>query len=66
MPITPKKNWTLLIYLARDNDLDAAGVNDLEEMKTVRSSAEVNVIAQFDRQGANRNTNRGIAMRFAI
>ena len=34
MPTISKKNWTLMVYLAGDNNLDGAGINDLEEMKT--------------------------------
>ena len=41
-------DWTVMVYLAGDNNLDGAGVADLREMKKVGSSASVNVIAQFD------------------
>ncbi|HEX9399376.1 MAG TPA: clostripain-related cysteine peptidase [Anaeromyxobacter sp.] len=44
-----KKKWTFMVYLAGDNNLDDAGVEDLAEMKKVGSTDEVNVIAQFDR-----------------
>ena len=30
--------WTVMVYLAGDNDLDGAGVGDLKEMKKVGSS----------------------------
>ena len=52
-----KKKWTLMIYLAGDNNLDQAGVADLMEMKQVGSTADINVVAQFDRAGS-RQTNR--------
>jgi hypothetical protein len=45
-------DWTVMVYLAGDNNLDGAGVADLREMKKVGSSASVNVIAQFDRAGS--------------
>jgi hypothetical protein len=54
-------NWTVMVYLAGDNNLDGAGVADLREMKKVGSSASVNVIAQFDRAGS-----RGTSKRFYL
>jgi hypothetical protein len=53
-----KKTWTVLVYLAGDNDLDGAGVVDLGEMKRVGSNARVNIVAQFDRAGKNAATKR--------
>lgn len=53
-----KKSWTVLVYLAGDNNLDSAGVTDLEEMKKVGSTAALNVVAQFDRAAAGRQTRR--------
>src|SRR6266404_3740600 len=54
-------DWTVMVYLAGDNNLDGAGVADLREMKKVGSSASVNVIAQFDRGGS-----RGTSKRFYL
>jgi hypothetical protein len=53
-----KKNWTVMVYLAGDNNLDGAGVVDLKEMKKVGSTPEINILAQFDRQGAGSRTKR--------
>lgn len=50
--------WTVLVYLAGDNNLDAAGVIDLQEMKSVGSSESLNVVAQFDRSGKHGTTKR--------
>jgi hypothetical protein len=58
MPNTKEKQWTVMVYLAGDNNLDSAGVIDLKEMKKVGSTDQVNVIAQFDRQGKDIDTNR--------
>lgn len=44
-----KKKWTVMVYMAGDNDLEPDGVKDLKEMKKVGSTGQVNVIAQFDR-----------------
>ena len=53
-----KKQWTVMVYLAGDNNLDGAGVVDLKEMKQIGSTDQVNVIAQFDRRGAKSATQR--------
>ena len=53
-----EKNWTILVYMAGDNNLDAAGVVDLMEMKQVGSTNLMNVIVQFDRQGKDTATKR--------
>lgn len=52
------KAWTVMVYMAGDNNLDSAGVVDLKEMKKVGSTKEINVIVQFDREGKNMATNR--------
>jgi hypothetical protein len=44
-----KKSWTVMVYMAGDNNMDPNGVTDLLEMKKVGSTKDVNVIAQFDR-----------------
>ena len=50
--------WTVMVYMAGDNDLDSNGIEDLFEMKRVGSSDEVKIIAQFDRSGQIRHTKR--------
>lgn len=52
------KKWTVMVYLAGDNNLDYNGVVDLKEMKKTGSTPEVNVIAQFDRAGEGAQTRR--------
>lgn len=52
------KKWTVMVYLAGDNNLDGSGVVDLGEMKSVGSTDEVNIVAQFDRQGRNGESRR--------
>jgi Clostripain family len=47
--------WTVLVYMAGDNNLEGAGRVDLAEMKKVGSSAGVQVAVQFDtRSGTTR------------
>ncbi|TAN41790.1 MAG: peptidase C11 [Nitrospirae bacterium] len=53
-----KAKWTVMVYLAGDNNLDGAGVVDLKEMKKVGSSQKVNIVAQFDRIGKRGATKR--------
>ena len=53
-----QKRWTLMLYLAGDNNLDSAGAVDLGELKRVGSDDNVNLLAQFDRSGARSKTMR--------
>jgi len=53
-----RKQWTFMVYLAGDNNLDGNGLMDLAEMKQVGSTDELNLIAQFDRAGSRRQTKR--------
>jgi len=41
--------WTILVYLDADNDLESAGIDDFLEMATVGSNNDINIILQFDR-----------------
>ena len=56
--VAAKKDWTMMVYLAGDNNLDGAGVVDLKEMKRVGSTDRLNVVAQFDRAGSKGETSR--------
>jgi hypothetical protein len=47
----PDKQWTVLVWIAGDNDLDEFGLSDLAEMKQVGSTDDVDVVVQFDRMG---------------
>jgi len=40
--------WTWLVYMAGDNNLEGAGREDLQEMEQVGSTDQVNMIVQFD------------------
>jgi hypothetical protein len=53
-----KKKWTFMVYMAGDNNLDNNGVIDLNEMKNVGSTNDVNVIAEFDRYQSGAPTRR--------
>jgi len=41
--------WTVMVYLDADNNLESAGINDINEMEIVGSSDDVNVVVQVDR-----------------
>ncbi len=41
--------WTFMVYMDGDNNLEGASVNDMNEMETVGSSDEVNIIVLHDR-----------------
>jgi hypothetical protein len=41
--------WTIMVYLAADNNLEEAAILDFEEMESVGSTNDVNIIVQFDR-----------------
>jgi hypothetical protein len=45
----PVKLWTVMVYMSADNNLEPDGVHDLNEMESVGSTDEVNILAQFDR-----------------
>lgn len=48
-PGSKLREWTLMVYMAGDNNLEEYGIKDLGEMKTVGSTDEIAVVAQFDR-----------------
>jgi hypothetical protein len=41
--------WTFMVYMAADNDLESFAINDLMEMQAVGSTDDVNIIVQIDR-----------------
>ncbi|MCK4760855.1 MAG: hypothetical protein KAW12_01555 [Candidatus Aminicenantes bacterium] len=46
---TTGASWTFMIYLDADNNLESAGIDDFLEMAAVGSTANVNIVVQFDR-----------------
>ena len=42
-------DWTFMVYMDGDNDLEGAGVNDFMEMSSGGLDSNVNIIVQFDR-----------------
>ena len=48
-PTGDMAEWTFMVYMAADNNLEGAGIEDLNEMETVGSSEDLNYIVQVDR-----------------
>jgi hypothetical protein len=44
-----KPDWTFMVYIAGDNNLDPAALQDIAEMAKVGSSKDLNVVVQLDR-----------------
>jgi len=44
-----KKEWTFMVYLDADNNLEGAGIDDFLEMSAIGSIADVNIVVQMDR-----------------
>lgn len=42
-------DWTVMVYLDADNNLESAGIDDINEMEMVGSTSEVNIVVQVDR-----------------
>ena len=41
--------WTVMVYLDADNNLESAGIDDINEMEIAGSTTEVNIVVQLDR-----------------
>ena len=48
-PLDCLPDWTVLVYMVADNDMEFPGVEDLFEMSRVGSSEDVRILAQMDR-----------------
>ena len=47
-PHAARKKWTVMVWMAGDNDLEEFGDKDIAEMKRVGSTDDVNVVVQLD------------------
>jgi len=41
--------WTFMVFINGDSDLEYAGIDDINEMEFVGSSEDVNIVVQYDR-----------------
>ncbi len=51
--------WTVMVYLDADNDLEGAGIDDVNEMEKAPSGTGINVVVQMDRIPGGDNSNGG-------
>jgi hypothetical protein len=56
-PINNTAEWTVMVYLDADNNLESAGIEDVNEMEMVGSSSKVNIVVQADRIPGYDNSN---------
>jgi len=49
--------WTFMVYIDADNNLEPFGITDLNEMEMVGSTADVNIVVQMDRAPGYDNSN---------
>jgi len=49
-------DWTFMVYLDGDNNLEAAAIDDFLEMAHIGSTADVNIVVQFDRSTLDETT----------
>lgn len=52
----PVKDWTVLVYLNADNNLDPFGLKDVREMEAIGSSDRRNVVVLIDREQGGAKT----------
>lgn len=48
-PVPDEAKWTVMVYLAADNNLESVAIQDFNEMEMVGSTKEVNIVVQIDR-----------------
>ena len=56
--ILGKKDWTFLVYMDADNDLERYGILNMNQMEMVGSNDNINIVVQFDR-GPGHDTSNG-------
>lgn len=54
----PLRDWTVMVYMAGDNNLSADCIWALTEMKKVQGAERINIIAQFDPSDGRARTRR--------
>lgn len=50
-------SWTILVYMAADNELEGAAISDINEMENVDLPSGVNLLVLFDRAAGNDYSN---------
>ena len=49
IPANDIAEWTVMVYLDSDNNLEGVGIEDINEMEMAGSTSEVNIVVQVDR-----------------
>lgn len=52
------KDWTFMVYIAADNDLNRFSTRNLEAMAKIGSNKNLNIVAHLDKQGPSEKTKR--------
>lgn len=58
--INPKKEWTVIVYMAADNDLHPFAWKNLKQMEQIGSNENINIIVQLNTPGNSTPTKRYI------
>ncbi|NLC57221.1 MAG: hypothetical protein GX774_10320 [Armatimonadetes bacterium] len=46
---SPTRQWTFMVYMDADGDLEEAGILNMNQMESVGSTDQVSIVVQFDR-----------------
>lgn len=60
-PVSAQAQWTVLVYMAGDNNLEREAIDDINEMEIAGSSPDVKIVVQVDRIGAQSLVENGYA-----
>jgi hypothetical protein len=60
-PVSAQAQWTVLVYMAGDNNLEREAIDDINEMEIAGSSPDVNIVVQIDRIGPQSLIDHGYA-----
>lgn len=53
----PQRKWTVMVYMDAANDLEPFGIQNMNQMESVGSTADVNILVQFKRIAGYDSTN---------
>ena len=53
----PRRKWTVMVYMDPDNALEEFGVLNMNQMESIGSGSNVNIVVQFDRSAGYDQTN---------
>lgn len=59
----PEKDWTFLVYIAADNDLNYFAWKNIRQMEKIGSNKHLNIVIQLSERGKRKPTQRLIVQR---